>query len=276
MKTQMPPAIYWCPFCDREPYKSKGNLNNHVTQSHEPQKEYFCNACNKSWNTALCCTRHFRRSGCSNTRLETRHHELKKKLFACGLCIRPFDDFGLRQDHLFTHQQDGMQKDSWRRDNVMRSLLSHPPIAERWGVAVRKKLNNSADLNTIARWEPCWDWSGHQADDVVEALEYMRFSNQRDLDMLLNVALSALTSASEQQLQAADQQVQQGPKYTCFDNQQDFYLPQDNFMPMLTSLSQRQLQPDDHEAQPESNTELDFAMPGDKFEEYLRQIEHNT
>ncbi|KAL0258795.1 hypothetical protein SLS55_006299 [Diplodia seriata] len=194
----MPPAVYWCPFCQDKLYKSKGNLNNHVMQDHEPQKQHYCHGCNRSWNIALGCTRHLRKSSCSSSNLETRHHESKKTLYACGICVRVFDDFSLRQDHLFAHQQEGAQRASWSMDNVMRSLLSYPSIADRWRAAVQRKSNNSMDVNS--QWQPRWDWGNPQTGEVVTALEHTRFDSQQELDQLLDTSLSTLTSASEAQL----------------------------------------------------------------------------
>ncbi|KAF4544555.1 uncharacterized protein LTHEOB_6125 [Lasiodiplodia theobromae] len=192
----MSPSIHWCPFCGVKLYKSKGNLNNHIEQHHEPQKHYHCNECNGSWTTALGYSRHTKKVGCSGCHLETRHHESKKSLYACGVCARAFDDFGLRQDHLFTHQQSGVGKASWDMNNVMLGLLSHSSIVGPWNAAVQRKSNNYPS----PQWQPRWDWSNPQAGEALAALEHMRFDNRGDLDRILDNVMSALTSASEQQL----------------------------------------------------------------------------
>lgn len=200
----MPSGTYWCPFCDGKSYKSKGNLNNHVEQHHEPQKHHFCNECNGSWATALGCTRHIRKSSCSGCHIETRHHELKKRLYACGVCTRVFDDFGLRQDHLFIHQQSGVGKTSWDMDNVMLGLLSYPSIIGPWKTTIQRKYNNYPNL----QWQPRWDWSDSRAGKALAALEYMRFNNHEDLDRVLDIVISTLTPASEQQLHGVSHDAQ--------------------------------------------------------------------
>lgn len=173
-KTQMAHAVHWCPFCEEKPYKSKGNLSNHMEQNHEPQTLRICLECCGNWNTDLGRSRHVRRVGCSGRQFESARHEMRKGLYGCGRCARLFDDFGIRQDHLFNHQQSGVPKAAWSMDNVMRALLSHHSISGAWTDSCQTgsiQLDHLEDLH--------WDWTKATAVEVLTALEHKRLTTTK-------------------------------------------------------------------------------------------------
>ncbi|KAF9634101.1 hypothetical protein BFW01_g4996 [Lasiodiplodia theobromae] len=85
-------------------------------------------------------------------------------------------------------------------DNVMLGLLSHSSIVGPWNAAIQSKSNNYPNN----QWQPHWDWSNPRAGEALAALEYMRFNNHEDLDRVLDIVISTLTPASEQQLYGVD------------------------------------------------------------------------
>lgn len=190
MKTPMPPGVYWCPFCETKPYKSKANLSNHIEEKHEPQKQYHCRDCSRSWNLPLGRSRHLGRSNCSAQHFDSTHHTNKKTLYACGVCIAVFDDFGLREDHLATHQQGGTGKAAWSKDNLMRGVLSHSSISGSW-YAPRHPQTNLFSLS--------WDWNDQKVIGALESLEYKRFINDHELHDILDIVASTSKNADIQQ-----------------------------------------------------------------------------
>lgn len=173
MKTPMPPGVYWCPFCETKPYKSKANLSNHIEEKHEPQKQYHCRDCSRSWNLPLGRSRHLGRSNCSAQHFDSTHHTNKKTLYACGVCIAVFDDFGLRQDHLATHQQGGTGKAAWSKDNLMRGVLSHSSISGSWSAPRHPQTNLSrfhGTRTTRKSSEPWSLWSTNASSMIMSSM----------------------------------------------------------------------------------------------------------
>lgn len=186
----MPGRIHWCPFCHVPPYKSQGNLSNHIEENHEPQKHHRCLDCGRSWNTKLGRTRHVSRTNCSRQRFETTHHSDKKSLYACGICEAVFDDFALRQEHLLNHQQSGMSKATWTKDTMMHGLLTHASVANAWNMLA---IQNIPHLDTQ---NLSWDWTDGRAINAMEALEHKRFGSDQQLRDVLNDVLATLNNAN--------------------------------------------------------------------------------
>lgn len=187
----MPDRVYWCPFCHVPPYKSQGNLTNHIEENHEPQKHHRCLDCGRSWNTKLGRTRHVSRTNCSRQRFETTHHSDKKSLYACGICNAVFDDFALRQEHLLNHQQSGMLKAAWTKDTMMHSLLSYPSISATWNLLVSQTVPY-LNPDTLS-----WNWSDCRATKAMEALEHKLFNSDQELRDILDDVLATLDERYE-------------------------------------------------------------------------------
>ncbi|KAF9634094.1 hypothetical protein BFW01_g4989 [Lasiodiplodia theobromae] len=115
----------------------------------------------------------------------------KKSLYPCGICEDVFDNFDLRQEHLFNHQQSGMSKDTWTKNTMMRGLLTHASVANAWNLFA---IQNIPHLDTQSL---SWNWSDGRAVNAMEALEYKRYGNDQQLRDILNDVLATLNAVNE-------------------------------------------------------------------------------
>lgn len=73
---------------------------------------------------------------------------LPERALGCGFCVKYFDSFEDRFQHVAAHFEQGCPKSSWSRSIVLLSLLTQPFVNPEW----KSLQDNVTDLATSISW----------------------------------------------------------------------------------------------------------------------------
>jgi hypothetical protein len=161
---------YSCTCCDKKPWKRRTDWMNHE-QEHHRQASWPCNHCGLvSSSDRAFKKHHVEGHGCVKCDHAKEVIVIKqvKRSFGCGFCSGHLDDLDDRNNHIATHYEEGIVKQSWDHSKMIRGLLRAPEIASAWALILKERAKPSDFAAGLL-------WKKDESSSIVEKLEYQNY-----------------------------------------------------------------------------------------------------